>query len=67
MSETDKGWRDKAEQTMAEKLIDLGPEDAIEDLPRCTHPVGSEHDWLPATAGVVRCGKCSIAVTTRIW
>ena len=29
-----------------------------EELPRCTKPVGSRHDWEPATMARSVCTKC---------
>lgn len=57
----------KTAELMAQKLIELNPEESIDDLPQCTNPVGSLHDWLPASAGVVRCAKCPLSITMRVY
>jgi hypothetical protein len=37
----------------------------VDKLPRCKNPVGTEHDWAPATGGIARCRKCDLATEVR--
>jgi len=33
-------------------------------LPRCKHPLGSQHEWIPPVTGAtIRCRKCDYTIT----